>query len=89
MNWRSAWCEVSPLDETLEQVKRRIRSEYMGVAGIHGVGLRREQNAVCIYTHGTGGFVDTDLRREIEEKAKPFSVVVIEEDPPMITAAHP
>ena len=74
------------MNETLDQVKRRIRSVYLGVACIHGVGLRRAENAVCVYTHRSGGLIDTSLKQEIEATAKPFSVIIIEEDAPMIAS---
>ncbi len=70
---------------TLDQTKRRIRSEYLGVGCIHGVGLRRAENAVCVYMHRGKDLIDPSLKQEIEAKAKPFSVIIIEEDAPMIT----
>ncbi len=74
------------MSATLDQTKRRIRSEYLGVGCIHGVGLRRAENAVCVYTHRGSYLMDTSLKQEIEAKAKPFSVIIIEEDAPTITS---
>lgn len=84
MRWKFSFCEGGRLAETLEQVKRRIRSAYLGANHIHAVGLRRAENAVCLYVHGGNDAMDTALLRKIEADAQPFSVIVVSEDAPMI-----
>ena len=76
---------MSALNESLDQVKRRIRSEYLGVACIHGVGLSRKENAICIYTHRGQGSLSDAMLQEIESKARPFEVIIVDEDAPMVS----
>jgi hypothetical protein len=68
---------------TLDDVKTRLRAKYIGRAGIHGFGIRRSRNAVCVYLSK----MDDEQRavlREIEREAAPYSVLAIEESPPSI-----
>ena len=72
------------MDKTLETVKDSGRRQYLGRWGIHGVGVRRAENAVCIYLDGGGPGLPDDVRRQIEQEARPFQMLVIEEEQPQV-----
>jgi hypothetical protein len=72
------------MSDLLNKVKRRISTKYLGKAGIHGVGIRRSQNALCLY-------LDTDINTDqkkilqsIEQEAVPYKVLIISENKPKI-----
>ena len=68
---------------SIEEVKIRLRDKFLGRAGIHGFGIRRSQNAICVYL----AKIDEEQRavlRDIEREAAPYSVLAIEESPPSI-----
>lgn len=65
----------------IEEVKIRLRRKYLGQAGIHGFGIRRVQNAICVYLSAIGKEQQAVLA-QIEEEAAPYPVVSIQEQPP-------
>ncbi|MGI9336022.1 MAG: hypothetical protein ACR2RL_22985 [Gammaproteobacteria bacterium] len=71
---------------TLEEAKKIVRAEFLGVAGIHGVGLRRADNAVCIYVHQGEDTRPKDLTAVIEGRVQPYRLIVIEEPAPQMLA---
>ena len=71
----------------LEEVKARLRRKFLGQAGIHGFGIRRSQNAVCVYFSTTGEQHEAVLR-EIKREATPYHVLAIEEPPPRLTRSE-
>ena len=71
--------------DTLDEIKRRIARKYLGVASIHGIGLRRSENMLCLYTRCKSALEHSDVLREIQTSAEPFEVQVIEEDSPVTT----
>lgn len=71
--------------ETLEDVKAHLRNQYLGKSGIHGVGIRRSENAVCVYMNAHAGPDQETVLKDIEKQAAPFKVIVIREEPPSIT----
>jgi hypothetical protein len=64
--------------QTLEDAKSRVSRDVMGRYGVHGIGLRRSENAVVLY-------VEPARREEIERErarvaalAAPFPVMVVD-----------
>lgn len=68
---------------TLDEAKKAVEKNYLGVAGIHGVGKKASRNAVLIYAH-----VDSDqlqsLLGMIRQLCGPFSLELIIEEKPTI-----
>lgn len=73
--------------DELQAAKARVKKRFLGQQGIHGVGIRRAEGAVCVY-------IDLDceetaalrsLLTEIERDATPFRVLVIREEPPQVS----
>jgi hypothetical protein len=73
------------MSETLDEVKRRIAHKYLGKAGIHGVGIRRSQNALNVYMGADPSLDQKQLLKEIEREAAPYKVIVTQEERPSIT----
>ena len=71
--------------KSLDEVRQRISCKYMGKAGIHGVGVRRKHNAVCIYFVATCDSEQQMLLEEIEREALPYNVLKIDQERPTIT----
>jgi len=65
---------------TLEDVKSRFRSRYLGRGGVHGLGIRRSENAVCVYLDAQERPEQPALLAEMKEEAAPFGVLVIREE---------
>lgn len=70
--------------DSLEEAKERLTRLYLGRSGIHGVGLRRSENAVTVYLDGSGKEL-AGLVPEMERVVAPFRLLVIEEESPRIT----
>lgn len=69
--------------DLLNEVRRRIASEYLGKAGIHGVGMSRSRNAIRLYLVPQAGTEQEETLAEIEQEAAPFQVLIVEDEPPM------
>lgn len=67
---------------TLDSVKEKLSEAFLGRGGIHAVGIRRSQNAICLYVHSDPGEERDRVIEEARRAAAPFSVVIIEERPP-------
>lgn len=72
------------MSKSLDEVKQEISQKYLGKSGIHGVGLRRKENALYIYTENESNPAQTVLLEKIRKEAAPFSVVTVEEERPKI-----
>ena len=73
------------MQETLDELKKRLRSKYIGKAGIHGLGIDRSQNALRIY-HAPESTPEQNLiLDEIKKEAHPYKVLTVEEERPKIT----
>ena len=70
---------------SLEQVKRRLRSHYLGKHGIHGFGIRRADNAVCVYARPGSDADSQEMLSQLRSEAHPFQILVIKEEPPFLT----
>ncbi len=73
------------MGEPIEKIKKRLKDRYLGKYGIHGIGIRESENAVCIYVSPGAKLDETDTLKEIKENALPFKVIVIQEERPVIT----
>jgi hypothetical protein len=68
--------------ETLEETKKRLAQGFIGLEGIHGIGLRRSESAICVY-HTPGFFAgQAGLLERLRREADPYKIVVIEEEAP-------
>lgn len=74
-----------PMAESLRDVKTRLGHLYLGKLGIHGLGMRRSENAICIYiTPQADTAAQESALREIEMAAAPYKVVTIRSEPPAL-----
>lgn len=71
--------------DPIDDVKARLSERYLGKSGVHGIGINRSQNVLRVYVHTEPGSDVEALRRRIVDDAKPYKVVVVEEDRPHIT----
>ena len=63
--------------ETLKDAKRAVRAALLGHHGVHAVGLRRDQDAVCIYVDPTSIAEVEALRNKIESMVGSHKLLVI------------
>jgi hypothetical protein len=73
------------MNESLDEVRRRIAHNYIGKAGIHGIGISRSRNAIRIYVQPDAGTEQKAVLAEIKQAAAPFQVLIVEDEPPKIT----
>jgi hypothetical protein len=71
--------------EPLEAVKVRLREQYLGKAGIHGIGVSHADGAIRVYLHETGHPDRDTVLQRIREDAAPYNVRVIDEQAPSAT----
>jgi len=67
------------MKDSLDTVKRRISAKYLGKCGIHGVGLSRSANAICIYLDKQSDEL-TPCLKELKLDATPFQVLTFREE---------
>lgn len=72
-------------EKSLEEVRKHISRKYIGKAGIHGVGVRRKLNAICIYLVGSTDSEQQTFLNEIEREALPYKVLKIDSERSTIT----
>jgi hypothetical protein len=72
------------VEELLKEAKRKISERHLGHHGIHGVGLRTSESALCIYVDPGSRLEGTETLREIKNEAAPFKIVLVEEERPSI-----
>ncbi len=68
--------------KSLTEVHKRVSRRYLGKVGIHGIGVRRKSNALCIHFSSTASPELSRLLKKIENEVAPYRVLTIEEDPP-------
>jgi len=66
--------------DKLEQKKQRLREAYIGKGGIHGLGVRKSQGAICVYLDALTNPDEQAVLAELEKEAQPFRVIVIREE---------
>lgn len=64
---------------SLESAKKKVSRKYLGEAGIHAIGLRRSQQALCLYVESEEHPALQVLMKQIEEEISPYHVLAIEE----------
>jgi hypothetical protein len=70
--------------ETLDGVKRRLRETYLGVSGIHGLGLNRAAAAVRVYCDPGDSSERQAVLERLRRDAAPFAIEIVSEPPPRI-----
>lgn len=63
--------------DDLERRKELVSKKYLGVAGIHAVGMSRKSSAVKLYVDGRSTALD-EILGAVEKDAAPFGVTVVE-----------
>jgi hypothetical protein len=71
---------------TLDAAKKELSEAFLGRGGIHAVGVNRSQKAIRLYVHSGAGQERDRVIEEARRAATPFSVVVVEEQPPTALA---
>lgn len=71
--------------QSLEKVKNLLRKSYLGKAGIHAVGVSRAKQAIRVYVSPQAVPEQPDVLDQLRESAKPFPIIVVQEDRPKIT----
>jgi hypothetical protein len=71
------------MSDPLEEAKGRL-FRYLGTSGVHGVGLRRSENAVCVYLDARLPGHE-ELLREMEREILPVRLIAVYEAPPSLT----
>jgi hypothetical protein len=72
------------MSKSLDEIKEEISQKYLGKSGIHGIGIRRKQNALYVYKNAETNPAQTAVLEKIKKDAAPYSVVTVEEDSPKI-----
>lgn len=70
-------------NKDLYRLKRRVRAKYLGRCGIHGLGMRADQDAIVAYVQDQDSELASildDLRAEVA----PHDLIVIREAGPKI-----
>lgn len=70
------------MNEQLNDAKRRIRGQFLGKGGVHGVGVREKENAVAVYVDSGAAPAD-DLVAAMKQAAAPCGLVVVNEERPV------
>ena len=74
------------MTDSLEDLKQRLRNRFLGRAGVHGLGIRRAENAICIYADREESPEFQAVLAEIQKESGSIRILVIREDRP--TAAN-
>jgi hypothetical protein len=64
---------------TLETIKNKVRRKYLGEAGIHAIGVRRSQGALCLYVDSEENPDLHKLLEQIQKEISPYHVLAVEE----------
>jgi hypothetical protein len=64
---------------TLETAKNKVRRKYLGEAGIHAIGVRRAEKALCLYVSSRDNPELSALVACIEKEISPYHVITVEE----------
>ena len=67
-------------ERTLDEVQALLTEKYLGKAGIHGVGLRRNKSAIAVYVEPGAPAEHEALLAQIKEEVSPFNLLVVEEE---------
>lgn len=67
------------MEQSLEEVKNRVRRSFLGKGGIHGVGMNRAERAIRIYVTPHAA-EQPDVVEQVRQAALPYPIIVITED---------
>ena len=70
------------MQDSLEQAKERLKTRFLGRAGVHGLGIRRAENAICVYADEKEDPDFPLVLAQIEKEVAPLTVLVIREARP-------
>jgi hypothetical protein len=70
------------MGKSLDELKGRLSSKYLGKAGIHGIGISRTHNAIRVYLQSGEGDEQENILKEIEKEAAPFKVLPVKSERP-------
>ena len=71
--------------KALHQIKGKLRRKYLGTYGIHAVGIRESDNAICIYLDPDSDLDGSEVLTTIQIAASPYQVVLVREEKPRKT----
>lgn len=71
-------------DSALDRVKRRLSDRYLGVAGIHGLGLIRAGRILRVYCDPGYSAERAAVLDRLKRDAEPLTVEIIAKLPPRI-----
>lgn len=67
---------------SLKDTKKSISQKFLGVAGIHGIGLGESDQEIRIYASDLENQTFKDTLEQIETEAAPYNVQCIQGSPP-------
>lgn len=70
--------------DALERAKRRLSERYIGIAGIHGLGLLRADRVLRVYCVPGESAHRQSILEQLKRDAEPLKVEVISKLPPRI-----
>ncbi len=70
------------MSDSLEETKERLKGRFLGRAGVHGLGIRHAENAICVYADMEETPEFQALLAEIEKESGSFRILVIREARP-------
>jgi hypothetical protein len=65
---------------SLETAKNKVRRKYLGEAGIHAIGVRRSEQALCLYVDSETNPELQALIEQIAAEISPYHVLAVEEE---------
>ena len=71
-------------NKSLDAIRKLVSRKYIGKVGIHGIGVRRKSNAICVYLSSNSNPEQKLVLEDIEREVVPYEVLRIEEDQPII-----
>ncbi|WP_145260795.1 hypothetical protein [Planctomycetes bacterium Pan216] len=66
--------------ETLRQLKASLRGEFLGKHGIHGMGMRSAEDAICIYLQPGVERTESEAIARLRERVAPHKLIIVEDD---------
>lgn len=70
--------------DTIEEIKRKLSTRYLGKDGVHGIGFSRRENVLRLYVHPEPGANRNALLAAVTKEAGPYKVILVEEDRPSL-----
>ena len=73
------------MGDSLHEVKRRLSAKYLGRGKIHGVGVREDRNAICLYVAKDDSSEQKVLLQQAAEDAAPYPLLTVSSNQAKIT----